>query len=323
MNLVVETKCNQKCGFCFSQKAIEDMRLPKRISIAEMQKVAVWLAEQGTRHVNVLGGEPTIHPDLPRLLDILNEAGCRATLVTNGLGEPESYQESISKVIAVLLNYRPAREHSPRQRQRFLQNLESLRREKQSRSPDDPVHLSFGTTLVELNQSIDYLIEGALEWNADAIRLDLSKPAPNKRNQYLDPRDNTGLGPWLVSLVQKIKQAGLHPGFDCPVPYCLFSEAEIKYLENAVHNFRGFCSPPMDLLPGGKVIYCYPLAHVCEPLDLEEAGDMKMLDRFMNQMVRSTVFKHRLDPRCAGCAWFEKRKCQGFCPSLYDPPLEA
>jgi hypothetical protein len=322
MNLVIETACNQRCSFCFSQKAIEDMHLPKRYSLEETAKVGHWLASQGIKHVNVLGGEPTLHPELPQILDVLKDKGCRPTLVTNGLGEPGAYKESISKVVAVLLNYRPAQEHTQGQRKRFMQNLDSLSREKRNRPTDGPIHLSFGTTLVEVGQSIDYLIEGAKEWGADALRLDLSKPAPDKKNQYLDPRGNQDAGPWLVELVQQILAAGLQPGFDCPVPYCLFSDEQIKYLEDAVHRFRGWCSPPMDILPGGKVIYCYPLAHVCEPVDLEEVGSLDALQKFMGRLVRVAVFKKRLSAQCAQCRWFRAKKCQGFCPSLYDQGSE-
>jgi len=74
--LPITDRCNMKCKFCFyPNKKNEDL------SIDEIMKIS----ESFDGRLSLSGGEPTVHPDLPEIINRLIEKCKRPRLVTNGL----------------------------------------------------------------------------------------------------------------------------------------------------------------------------------------------------------------------------------------------
>ncbi|MEZ4236809.1 MAG: radical SAM protein [Myxococcota bacterium] len=71
--------CNARCGFCL---APPDGAHP---DLAALVGRVDWLADRGVRRIHLCGGEPTLHPELPALLDHLRRRQVRIRLTTNGL----------------------------------------------------------------------------------------------------------------------------------------------------------------------------------------------------------------------------------------------
>lgn len=71
--------CNARCGFCL---APPDGAHPDAETLT--QRID-WLLGHGVRTIHFCGGEPTIHPALPRLLAYVGERGARSKLTTNGI----------------------------------------------------------------------------------------------------------------------------------------------------------------------------------------------------------------------------------------------
>jgi radical SAM protein with 4Fe4S-binding SPASM domain len=73
-------RCNFDCDFCFNRQ------LPgcDDVSIENFQKMVSLCQSLGIRHIDMLGGEPTLHPGLFEMLDILVNADLMTTISTNG-----------------------------------------------------------------------------------------------------------------------------------------------------------------------------------------------------------------------------------------------
>lgn len=74
--------CNLRCPYCDQPKS--DREMP----VAQFVELLGELAEEGVEAVALGGGEPTLHPDLPALLETTRQRGLRAGLTTNAR-EPE------------------------------------------------------------------------------------------------------------------------------------------------------------------------------------------------------------------------------------------
>ena len=79
--VVVTRRCNLTCGYCFEydkvSQPIEFDVLDQRLR--KLQQLRAWV-------VCFVGGEPTLHPELPRLVGRLRELGFpRRQVITNGL----------------------------------------------------------------------------------------------------------------------------------------------------------------------------------------------------------------------------------------------
>jgi len=75
----VTRNCNARCGFCLAPAngvAADGETLARRID---------WLMSQGVGTFHFCGGEPSIHPDLPRLLAHVHSRRGKAKVTTNGI----------------------------------------------------------------------------------------------------------------------------------------------------------------------------------------------------------------------------------------------
>jgi radical SAM protein with 4Fe4S-binding SPASM domain len=73
-------RCNKSCDFCFnaSLAPMPDM------SFEDFSRMLGILAKFGTRTIDIIGGEPTLYTDLPRLIKTALLEGMQVNLSTNG-----------------------------------------------------------------------------------------------------------------------------------------------------------------------------------------------------------------------------------------------
>jgi MoaA/NifB/PqqE/SkfB family radical SAM enzyme len=87
----VTRACNARCGFCLAPWNGEHPRaevLAQRID---------WLLGHGVRAVDFCGGEPTIHPALPQLIEQVHARGVKTRVTTNGIALPQPLLEVLQR----------------------------------------------------------------------------------------------------------------------------------------------------------------------------------------------------------------------------------
>mgnify|MGYP002395138580 CR=1 FL=1 len=73
-------KCNYSCNFCFNR----ELSGADDASVEDFNKMVSVCKAQGIRHIDILGGEPTLHPDLFDMLDIIVRSSMMTTISSNG-----------------------------------------------------------------------------------------------------------------------------------------------------------------------------------------------------------------------------------------------
>lgn len=75
-------RCNKTCDFCFNRSLapMQDM------VFAEFRRLLEKLKEIGVRAIDIIGGEPTLHADLPLLIKTALLEGMEINLSSNGTG---------------------------------------------------------------------------------------------------------------------------------------------------------------------------------------------------------------------------------------------
>lgn len=73
-------RCNFACSFCFNRgvAGMDDVRL------ADFETLVKTAGELGVAHIDMLGGEPTLHGGLTDLVERIAGAGMRTTISSNG-----------------------------------------------------------------------------------------------------------------------------------------------------------------------------------------------------------------------------------------------
>lgn len=133
--------CNAHCGFCL---APPDGGIHPREDVL-LQRLD-WLRAHGVRAVNFCGGEPTIHPALPRLIQQVHTAGGKTRLTTNGIKMPDELIRALRACkTQVKLSLHGHQAHHDRLvgRKAFEPATQTLRR-----LLDANVHTSIQTTVI-------------------------------------------------------------------------------------------------------------------------------------------------------------------------------
>jgi len=58
-NIVINSKCNLNCSYCFSNKTSFD-----DITIQQLNEILNYLKKTKISYLNIIGGEPSIHPEI-------------------------------------------------------------------------------------------------------------------------------------------------------------------------------------------------------------------------------------------------------------------
>jgi MoaA/NifB/PqqE/SkfB family radical SAM enzyme len=77
IGIQLTTRCNLRCTHCYVSSNNDDAPL------ATLRKVADGAHGLGSADLHFTGGEPTLHPRFPEIVDILRHRGLRFTLVSN------------------------------------------------------------------------------------------------------------------------------------------------------------------------------------------------------------------------------------------------
>lgn len=73
-------RCNSSCDFCFNR----GLPFAEGMNAENLERLVSVMSGVGIGHLDVLGGEPTFHPDLPDLLDSACAKGITVSMSTNG-----------------------------------------------------------------------------------------------------------------------------------------------------------------------------------------------------------------------------------------------
>src|SRR5689334_2712580 len=94
-NLEIASICNLNCPFCFAHKymveAVRDHK-DKFISIRDYQLHLDFLDRSNIDQVRLIGGEPTLHPEFPLLIQLAQERNKKIAVFSNGLMPPKALQ---------------------------------------------------------------------------------------------------------------------------------------------------------------------------------------------------------------------------------------
>jgi len=99
LRISVTDKCNFRCVYCMPREGLEWLPKSEILSYEEISQIVEQLSHEGISRVRITGGEPTIRPNLERLIAMLRsiEGIEDIALSTNGVKLPElasSYRDA-------------------------------------------------------------------------------------------------------------------------------------------------------------------------------------------------------------------------------------
>ncbi len=313
-NIILNTRCNRKCVYCFS-----DLReqTPKRMTLRNLTKICDFLDRSGKLKVNVLGGEPTLHPEFAVMLEYLLARGFAVHLFTNGL-MPGPVLEAVRDLVT--------RRRLTRRQLKLVVNVN----EEQYRSKGETEHqgrtfrglaefctLSFN--IFEKDCRLDFLARLIRSYGLlGEIRLGLASPVSGKGNRYLEPSGYRLIAEKISGFSMVCQESAIDLVLDCGFPLCIFSDEEIGRLYKNKTQLKFVCRPIPDIDPELNVTHCYPLSEFA-PRKLTEFRDLEAVRRyFLGQLKhREIIGGFGIFPGCRECEYRHRGMCAGGCKGHY------
>lgn len=299
-NLVVTPACNLRCRYCFARGPRTEAGADGHVPFDEYCRMLDFLQRSGIGEARLVGGEPTLHPGFPELVDEALRRDLRVVLFSNGL-MPESALRHIERSdagqIVVLINA-----VYPGHAQERVQ-LETLRRLG--------IIATLGFNIDSPAARMDFLIERVVAFGlSPTLRLGIAHPIADGSNRHLHPRDYPAAGARILRLIERASRAGIDVRFDCGFVPCMFPPDSRPQLGAAGDDIGNQCRPVPDVFSGGSAIPCFPLATLWQhEWDGSDAGGLRMRFREDSRPYR-TLGLYRA---CEDCGYRSAGDCAGGC----------
>ncbi len=312
VNIITNYECNKDCNFCF-QKGISSGSM---MNLKDFRKVIGWVDQfrffqiKDQRKVSLMGGEPTLNPDLSEMIQYLKKQDVKAIIFTNFLFRKDKLKLFDPNVVQGFVGtYNPSSSYRKREYERMEENISELKKRGFS------VKLSYNIT--EENLDYTYILDACERHGLDAVRFSTAFPNPDFDNEYMNPEKLWKAGPVINRFVREAVKRNIKPYLDCTIPLCILgSENDILFFFKHVHMGSQICKSTADINPDLSMSYCMPLhqkVHVPRIFEFEQMKDINNHFEEMNKESRNHTY---LFEDCIDCKYRIRKLCQGGCLAL-------
>jgi len=312
-NLVISARCNMACPYCFASEYLDGQsgNIPGHaspyIDLETFEDRLDFLDRSNIDEIRLIGGEPSLHPRFPEIIQRAVKRGKRILIFTHGL-LTESALTSLEVLpperVTVLVNMNASRSgDEPSQK-------EETHRRKTLLRLGGRVQLGF--TIFQPDFELDFLIPLMVETGCQkSVRLGIAQPSLNGRNRYLHPKQYISVGRRLADWAERAGRLGIWMGFDCGFVRCMFSESDLERLNKAGAGIAYRCNPILDIDLKDKALHCFPLGDKFQT-DLKltlTAGELRaILEDKAKPYRRAGIYKE-----CTICSYKQNGECMGGC----------
>ena len=287
--------------------------MDKFLSWENLIYIADFCEAAGDKKIQLLGGEPTIHPDFIDMVIYLLERGFALTVFTSGIMKNKVLTETAS-----------AFANTPPNRLTFNCNLNDPEQTPASLSEQESVksflsQLGYRTTpgfnIYRTDFKLDFLFQLISEFGMfRMIRLGMTHPVPGKSNSFISPDDIGSVYDVICSYAPLLERLRVRLRFDCGFPYCRLSQAQLGILYPFVNgSFHFSCVPIVDIGPDMDVWSCFPLRSFQRRsiFEFDSLDAVRKHFRKLHEIARVEVAG--IFEECDSCNWREERLCGGGC----------
>ena len=301
-NLTISTVCNQHCPYCFTSDYLNDSGDGRRfLDAGDFGARLDFLDRSGIDQVRLLGGEPTLHPQFPKLVELARARDKKIVVFSNGL-MPEEVLACLETLpvagCIVLVNVNDPAEAGDGTYERQRAAIRRLGE-----------RALLGFNIYRADFQPDFLLSLIDEAGCrPPVRLGLAHPCLSGDNRYIYPQQYVAIGKKIVRFARVAADSKVTVEFDCGFVRCMFSDEDLETLEALGADVGWRCNPILDVGIDGQVIHCYPLSRLGS-LPLTSELDAPALRRHFEALTRpyrqAGVFKE-----CSTCPF----KLSGVCP---------
>lgn len=260
MNLMLTNYCNSTaCPYCFGQEEMHS-KAATNISLENFKKYLIWLKNEECHEVRLLGGEPTLHPQLEEIIDMVidfdyfNEILFFSNLIFDHK-IAELFVEKNKKIrISILPNINELSLLLPNARKKVEDNLDYL-------STNLPFFDRIGINIYKPDQDLSKWENLICKYNMNSVRFNIVVPNVKLEEEFNFYQYFHSFQPLLKEIAEWGEKYKVYATNDCnPIPLCCFDDDLIKYILAINPSFFGsfYCNGSvLDVNPDLEVRCCF------------------------------------------------------------------
>jgi len=233
------------------------------MTVDDIHRIARWAGPSAMASNTILGGEPTLNPQVIQIAEIVGKYGSEPPVMfTNGLGDPDIMRELARRPVRFGVNFNHVDGYTDAERQRFETNMKTLR---QGMFNNTQISVTITKPDDDFSTFFDFL-RSPLAERVPVIRIGISTPGYGFKNIF--PKElSKDYGAAYLRLVTAIHRIRPYIGItnECSVNGCLVDEGVAAKLTGTVENFKFGCKGGnFDILPDFSTHWCFPARAIPE-----------------------------------------------------------
>ena len=309
-NVVVNTRCNLSCKYCFAKEILSNDDF---ISLDNINYIVDFLKYSEKKVVSIMGGEPTLHPQIIPIIEKFRSEGFTMSLKSNGLwgSKVKEYLSTLAEnELFILLNLNPPSTYTPKENEILNDNLHHVRNQK----------LVLSINIDRTDFEYDYILKYAIKTNAKYIRWSFAHPIIEKTKKQISQTffpitKYKMISDRVVDFIKNANHLGIMTLGDHSVIRCMFSEKQYNEITENNGEFNSKCEGSIDIFPDLQVIYCLPMYSLFEKHYLNEFENMDMLELFFESRINMLRKRELPFKECYECVYHLRNECHGGCLS--------
>jgi hypothetical protein len=253
INVLLTSVCNAGCSWCIADDFMKRQRASKLMPKENMQVLLDRLEKERILQVNLLGGEPSLHPEALNFGREINRKGNTVGFSTNALWG-NSFREKFSNIdypLEVEITYLGKDSYSSEKLKRIFKTFDQLKGHT----------ASLGIILDNPGREFKEHLDIAERYGFD-LRWAIVEPTikTGMTEGYQSLKNIKKLGRRAIQIIEEANKRGIQTWADLTVPYCSISPDKHILFEGCTNDIQFRCPPFFDISPDLDIWRCLPLA---------------------------------------------------------------
>lgn len=323
-NIMITKACNLNCPYCFANEfvnqdsgymSIEDFRVAKEFLLT------------GGDFIGLIGGEPTVHPQILDIMqDIIDDRRVSKSVVfTNGINLDKIMYKFTNPKFNALINVNSVKTMGETKYSKMLENIDEAHNKFSVGNK-----ISFGYNIHGSDFDYQYIIDLCKKYNKNQLRISICVPNSDEHKDMKSLEWFRTVRPRLFKFFRDLLDAGIVPRYDCNyLPICV-PTLEDKELLIEIHQYAGkhyintnvlsttsTCDPVIDILTDLRAVRCFGLSDNLKA-NIADFDNVRSLNNYFKTEIDSYKFITVDNPECTDCPKRLVQDCTGGCIAYKD-----
>lgn len=317
-NIMLTYRCNLNCPYCFANEFVN--KESTDITLENFSAAVDFLTKDGPTYIGLIGGEPTIHRDFKRILQMIIEDRRiqECTVYTNGLELDKYFDELVTPKFRILVNCNSPKTLGEKKFQKIANNLDVLI--KQHYMSD---RINLGINYYEDALDYTFIIDLLKRYDLHRVRLSLTVPDFGVCGKISSMDYFRARKAGLLKILRDFDENQIVPYYDCnKPPFCIWDEEEKEWILNYVRKYgvkesnlignQSVCYPVIDILPTLEAVRCFGMSSFEKVRIQDFAGITDIAAYFLNR-IDCEAYRISAGHECKDCYHRKTRHCTAGC----------